>query len=279
MRSLLICLAALWIGVPPAAAQWTYREGPGEAVAAVWGPGGTELRLRCTAREADRELLLLGLTVIPRTTQPDDEETARFEIGRWTFTIETNPDGGLVNGRQNYLSRLEFFHPVNVNMRRQIAGGSRVTFFDTFDFAGVQFGLRGSGDAVRRLESACQRLWRSVMPAPLPAPPVATAPPLAAAPLPQPLPAPGGAAVPPEAVAALQGYVRSLFQGACRADSPLVLPPAMFGQSGGRVIVDTRQASCVWSRGLNPHCSAAGCAQWVYEYRGGQFDLVETRLR
>ncbi|AHM04393.1 hypothetical protein roselon_02042 [Roseibacterium elongatum DSM 19469] len=140
-------------------AQWRYEASNGEARAYVVNPDRTQFGFRCTTRPEDRQNILIDLYVVPLTTAPDEEEVARFTIGTWTFTMETLPIGALRNGLQRYQSRMDFLHPVQVNMRNQVSRGSVVRFEQTFDFARVNFSLRGSARAMERLEAACPVLW------------------------------------------------------------------------------------------------------------------------
>lgn len=152
-------ISVLWGGA--ATAQWVFNDTGSEARAYVIGQRGTMLGFRCSSQPEHRQELLMDLRVRPSTTEPDAEEVAHFQIGTWTFDVETVPDGALrTDGTQAYLSRFDYDHPVIQNLRRQIASGSRVVFTRTFDFQAMSFGLGGSRTAMTRLDTACHRLWR-----------------------------------------------------------------------------------------------------------------------
>lgn len=164
MKNRLIAVIVLMMAATfssPAAAQWRFDDTGTEARAYVIGAANTLMGFRCTSEPDARQQIMLDLQVVPSTTQPDAEEVAHFQIGTWTFDVETLPIGNLrSDGTQAYQSRFDYDHPVIQNLRRQIAGGSRVSFTRTFDFAAMSFNLRGSRVAMTQLDSACHRLWR-----------------------------------------------------------------------------------------------------------------------
>jgi hypothetical protein len=265
-----ILALALGVGLSaPATAQWLYEEGPQEARAYVLGPGGTSFGFRCTTEAADRQSILIDLLVFPTGNDSDEEDVVEFEIGTWTFNLETLRTGQS-GALARYQSRLSFFDTVAENLRRQVKAGSSLRFTRAFDFQLTRFTLSGSRRSVERLEQACGRLWRAGFQPPQPVRPAVPQPPA---------PPPVASRVPAEALAALQGYVRSVLAPQCAGGAEPFLPPEMFRVSGDRVTIFLGQAQCAWAFGVNPYCGAARCQTWVYGWNGADFTLLENTLR
>lgn len=140
-------------------AQWQTELTTNRFEAFVENRDGTRLAFYCTSEAADREKMLIDLNARLIVAETDDEEIARFEVGTWTFTVEVFPQRRLTGNLHRYNSRVDFYDEIPRGMRTELASGSVVRFEETFDFAAMQFGLRGSGAAIRQLETECPRLW------------------------------------------------------------------------------------------------------------------------
>jgi hypothetical protein len=260
MRRPWILTLALCAGLAgPAAAQWTYDERPGPARAYVTAPDGTSFGLRCTSAEVDRQTVLVDLLVYPTAMANGDEDVVEFQIGRWTFNLETvriEQSGALVR----YQSRLSYYDSVSENLRREVKSGAALRLTRAFDFALSRFTLSGSRASVDRLERACGRLWAAGLQA---APPAA----------------PPASDIPEPALLALRGYVASVIAPQCAGGTPPWLPEGVFEIAGDRVTVHLRMAQCAWAHRINPYCGARLCQTWVYGWTGESFSLLETSLR
>jgi hypothetical protein len=274
MRRPWILALALCAGLAgPAAAQWTYDEGPGTARAYVTAPDGTSFGLRCTSAEVDRQTVLVDLLVYPTATANGDEDVVEFEIGPWTFNLETvriEQSGALVR----YQSRLSYYDSVSENLRREVKSGAALRFTRAFDFALSRFTLSGSRASVERLERACARLWSAGLQPALRAapPPMPAAPRVSGAP-------PAASGIPEPALLGLRDYVASVIAPHCAGGTSPSLPAGMFEVAGDRVTVHLRMAQCVWAHRINPYCGARLCQTWVYGWTGESFSLLETSLR
>jgi hypothetical protein len=158
MTRLLISLLLLTLFATPSDAQWQYEEVGGEARAFVIGQNGTSFGFRCTGRAEDRQSILLDMMVYPTTEDADDQDVAEFEVGSWIYNFETIRVER-VGAMYRYQSRFGFYDETNQTIRGALKSGSVIRFTRTFDFAPMTFTLRGSRNAIERLEAACPRLW------------------------------------------------------------------------------------------------------------------------
>lgn len=265
---------ALGAGLPGiAAAQWLYDEDASRARAYVVGADGSSFGLRCTTEPEDRQNILIDLVAFPIAPDTDDEDVVEFEIGTWTFNMETlrlGQSGAMVR----YQSRIPFYGHVSENLRRQVKAGSVLRFTRSFDLSLDRFTLRGSRASLDRLERACLRLWAagtnsrpttqfplapSAAPAPSPPPPVENR-------------------VPEEALSGLSEYVRSVVAPQCAAAAQPTLSAGALDVRGDLVTVHLGRVTCDWMFRVHPFCGSGGCETWVYRWTGESFTLLELKL-